>query len=127
MHRSIPLFVLLLLFAGAVVAQPRTYTVPFREINHRILVEVEAESKRHVLLFDTGARLSVLFGQKQGFDCRLRIEHRYDELTLSCDGEASVAFQKAEVEFDGFLGGDLLSKFAVVRINYRTKTIELEQ
>ena len=115
------------LFAGAISAQEQhqTFRIPFREINHRILIDVNVKGKPYVLLVDTGARVSALVKDSL---CKLRVKRHHDRLGFSCDDDiATVAFQKAEVQFDGFLGADLLSKFSSVRIDYRAKTIELEQ
>lgn len=125
-----PCYVRVLAFAAVILAlvvpsHAQTFRVPFREINHRILIDVEVEGKPRVLLFDTGARASLL---TKGSVCTLRLERNRGNLSFSCDEEAVTAtFQKAEVQFDGFLGGDLLSKFSSVRIDFKAGVIELEK
>ena len=109
----------------AAAGEDQTFRIPFREINHRILIDVEVEGKPRVLLFDTGARVSLL---TKGSSCTLRLERHHGNLNFSCGDEAvTAAFQKAEVQFGGFLGADLLSKFSSVRIDYRNRVVELEQ
>jgi hypothetical protein len=118
--------------AGGSLAQeqPRVFRVPFREVNHRILMNVEVDRMPATLLFDTGARVSVLLNQK-GHDCKLRLAHRMQgKFALSCNEIApSIGFTipEKEVRFDGFVGADLMSKFASVRINYSQHLIELEK
>ena len=110
--------------------QPRVFRVPFREVNHRILVNVEVDGTPSTLLLDTGARVSVLLNQK-GYDCELRLARRTQgKFALACnDGAPSVGFiiPEKEVRFDGFVGADLMSKFASVRIDYSRHLIELEK
>ena len=109
--------------------EPRVSRVPFREVNHRILMNVEVDGAPTTLLFDTGARVSVLLKQK-GHDCKLRLAHRMQsKFALACtEGAPSVGFllPEKEVRFDGFVGADLMSKFALVRIDYSHHLIELE-
>lgn len=118
--------------AGVALAQeqPRVFRVPFREVNHRILVNVEVDGTPTTLLFDTGARVSVLLNQK-GYDCKLRVAHRpKGKFALACNDRApTVGFisPEKEVRFDGFVGADLMSKFASVRIDYSQHLIELEE
>jgi len=118
------LCVLAALFAVAAVAgEGQTIRIAFREINHRILIDVRIDGKPATLLFDTGARVST-FG-----NCGLILTSK-EKLTLTCsDEEVTVAFVAPEkgVWLDGFLAADLLSKFAVVKINYKAHVIELEQ
>lgn len=67
---------------------PRVSRVPFREVNHRILVNVEVDGSPATLLFDTGARVSVLLYQK-GHDCKLRLAHRaQSKFALACTERA---------------------------------------
>lgn len=110
--------------------QPRVFRVPFREVNHRILMNVEVDRMPATLLFDTGARVSVLLNRK-GHDCKLRLPHPMQgKFALSCNEIApSVGFiiPEKEVRFDGFVGADLMSKFASVRIDYNQHLIELEK
>ena len=110
--------------------QPRIFRVPFREVNHRILVNVEVDGTPTTLLFDTGARVSVLLKRK-GPDCELRLTHRTQgKFALACNEDAPrVCFiiPEKEVRFDGFVGADLMSKFASVRIDYSQHLIELEK
>ena len=110
--------------------QPRVFRVPFREVNHRILVNVEVNGTPSTLLLDTGARVSVLFNQK-GYDCELRLAHHTQgKFALACNDRApGVGFiiPEKEVRFDGFVGADLMSKFASVRIDYSQHLIELEK
>ena len=110
--------------------QTRVSRVPFREVNHRILMKVEVDGAPTTLLFDTGARVSVLVNQK-GHDCKLRLAHHTQgKFDLACnDGAPSVGFliPEKEVRFDGFVGADLMSKFASVRIDYTHHVIELEK
>ena len=118
--------------AGVALAQeqPRVFRVPFSEVNHRILVNAEVDGTPSTLLFDTGARVSVLFNQK-GYDCELSLaHHRQGKFALACDDRApSIGFiiPEKEVRFNGLFGGDLMSKFASVRIDYNQHLIELEK
>lgn len=111
--------------------QPRVFRVLFREVNHRILMNVEVDRRPSTLLFDTGARVSVLFNRK-GQDCKLRLAQRMEgKFALSCNNEVApgIGFliPEKEVRFDGFVGADLMSKFASVRIDYSQHLIELEK
>jgi hypothetical protein len=126
MLRPVPLFVLLcvLTIVGLASAQPKTITIPFHEINHRILIDVRIDGKPSTLLFDTGARVSVFQS------CSLILIPANEKLKLACSDESiGVAFVAPEkgVRFDGFLGADLLSKFSSVRIDYHNRVIELEK
>lgn len=118
--------------AGVALAQeqPRVFRVPFREVNHRILMNVEVDGRPLTLLLDTGARVSVLLNQK-GHDCELRLEHRTQgKFALACNhGAPTVCFimPEKEVRFEGFVGADLMSKFASVRIDYSQHLVELEE
>ena len=109
-------------------SQHQAFRIPFREVNHRILVNVEVDRMPATLLFDTGARVSVLLNQK-GHDCKLRLAHPMQgKFALSCNEIApSIGFiiPEKEVRFDGFVGADLMSKFASVRIDYSQHLIEL--
>lgn len=108
----------------------QAFRIPFREANHRILVSVEVDGTLRTLLFDTGARVSVLLRRK-GRDCELRLAHHpQGKFALACnDGAPCVGFviPEKEVHFDGFVGADLMSKFASVRIDYSQHLIELEK
>ena len=111
-------------------SQHQAFRIPFREVNHRILVNVEVDGTPTTLLFDTGARVSVLLMRK-GHDCELRLAHRKQgKFALACNDDAPcVGFiiPEKEVRFDGFVGADLMSKFASVRIDYSQHLIELEK
>ena len=115
-------------FAGALSAQPHTITVPFREINHRILIDLEIGGKAATLLFDTGARVSIWVSRDRQ-TCGLILVDPREKLGLECSHEApSVAFiplDEEKIRIDGFLGADVLSKFSSVRIDYRNRVIEL--
>jgi hypothetical protein len=110
--------------------QTRIFRVPFREVNHRILMNVEVDRMPSTLLFDTGARVSVLLNQK-GHACKLHLAHGMQgKFALSCNDVApGIGFiiPEKEVRFDGFVGADLMSKFASVRIDYSQHLIELEK
>lgn len=118
----------LVLVIGVVSAQAqhRTYRVPFREINHRILVDVDVSGKPATLLLDTGAQLSVR-DRGRSDDCELRLAHPRDgTFALACGyHNFTNAYVQPDVYIDGLLGNDLLSKFAAVRIDFRNRVIEL--
>ena len=128
MLRHLLLAVAVSLFASTVHAQ--TFRVPFRSVNHRILIDVEVDGTPATFLFDTGARVSVLFSGK-GHDCQLRLAHHtHGKFALACDGPApsvGFTFPESEVRFNGMLGADLMSKFSSVRIDYKASVIEFEK
>ena len=93
MQKTLLAVLALLLFAGAASAQEHTFRIPFREVNHRILVDVKVDDRPATLLFDTGARASVLLGTV-GYDLQLHLKHG----KFFSGGETNVAFQKAEVK-----------------------------
>ena len=79
---------------------------------------MKVDGRPVTLLFDTGARASVLL-RMIGSDCQLYMRRGQ----FSCVGEITVAFQRPEVHFDGFLGADITSKFALVAIDYTNHVI----
>lgn len=100
---------------GHTRTQPAAFSIPFREVNHRMLIDVNVDDHPATLLFDTGAAASVVL-RKTHNDCKLFM-HRGQ---FFCVGETSVAFQQPEegVHFDGFLGADITSRFSTVAIDY---------
>jgi hypothetical protein len=62
---------------------------------------------------------------KARVDLRLAERHWIDRDVLVMD--LSDASKRMGTRVDGFIGQDVLREFASVRIDYRTKTIELEQ
>jgi hypothetical protein len=141
----------LLLFAGAVSAQEqhRTFSVPFHTAGSMILVDATVNGKPAVLLLDTGADFTIISSQASGLaakldalkatkttgangeyvkarvDLRLSERHWIERDVLVMD--LSDASKRLGTRIDGFVGADLLQEFSAVRIDYRTKTIELEQ
>lgn len=119
----------MLALAGTATAQPSTFRIPFREVNHRILVDVNVDGRPATLFFDTGARVSVWYHRTADDlkTCRLRVARSGN---FVCDGDApDVGFVRPEneVHFDGFLGADVLSKFSSVLIDYKNRMIILSE
>ena len=115
-----------------------------------ILVDATVNGKPAVLLLDTGADFTIISPQASGLttvkvraltankstgangeyvksrvDLRLAERHWIERDVLCMD--LSDASKRMGTRVDGFIGQDVLREFASVRIDYRTKTIELEQ
>jgi hypothetical protein len=67
------LFLALLLFAGAVSAQPQTFRVPFETRSGLIFLRTTLDKQQALLLLDTGSNVSFAF--KDGAASELRGDH----------------------------------------------------
>jgi len=140
-----------LVLAGVALAQEyKTFTVPFHTVNGMILLDATVNDKPAVLLLDTGADATLISPQASGLstaklhplaatkttgangeyvkariDLRLANRHWIERevLVMNLD-EVS---KRMETKIDGFLGQDILRQFSVVRINYKTQVVELEE
>jgi hypothetical protein len=135
------------------VAVARTFTVPFHNINGVILLDAKVNDKPAVLLLDTGAGLTVLSPDAAGWspaDLKKRYANRLavgiDGATHSMGNTAATlevgraltvtpvavadlhTFAKTlNIKLDGILGQDVLRGFSVVRIDYKSQLITLEE
>jgi hypothetical protein len=124
-------------------------TVPFRQVQNMILIDAEVERHRVTLLLDTGANntlVSVDFGTatqhikamkaagqvgaegdyvRAKVDLRISSHHWIDQDVLLVN--TSDLSKRMGVKIDGLIGEDILQEFASVRIDYRSKTIELSR
>ena len=75
----------------------KTYTIPFRQVHHRILVDVEVGRTTATLLLDTGAQLSVRDRGKSD-DCELRLALHGGKFGLACgDHDFTNAYVQPDV------------------------------
>lgn len=117
----------MLALAGTATAQPATVSIPFRQVNTRMLVDVTINKHKVTLLVDTGAALSIWMHNTREdlVKCTLRISRSGEVL---CVGDApGVAFvsPEKEVHFEGFLGNDAFAKFSSVTFDYKNHVIVL--
>jgi len=138
----------LLLLAVSLHAQECTSRVPFHIVSGLILLDGQLNGKPAVLLLDTGANNSVVDYRAAGFDglkldalrstgsagaegaCRVREvklspEHRPLLGRRVCVMDLGDVSRRMGTRIDGFVGQDLLTEFATLRIDYRAKTITL--
>lgn len=144
------LLLVLSLFASFALAQERrTFTVPFDLHGGLILLKGELNGKPATFLLDTGANNSIVDAHSAGFnlkldklrstgavgaegDCvvrevKLSLEHRSWLNRRVCVMDLSDASKRMGLHLDGFIGMDVLSDFRQVRINFETRTLELEK
>lgn len=148
--RALVLLILLLLPLPN-FARPEVATVPFRTAQTFILVQAKVNGNPATLLLDTGANRTIvsikIYGTAQFTLQRMRQNsngpgHVGESVRLTADvalanrvwvGQPVSVMnledlkQELGVNFDGLLGEDLLREFRSVRINYKTRVIELEQ
>jgi hypothetical protein len=146
---------ILVLLLFAVIASPqeqsRTFTVPFHSVRGMILLDGIANGHPVSLLFDTGANNTILSPQAAGLDA---VQLRALQATNAGTGaEGDYIAREADLRLaerdwisqrvlvmdlgdvnkrmgtrvDGILGEDILQTFSAVRIDFRTKTVDLEQ
>jgi len=142
---------LLFIVASAARAQERrTFTVPFRSVNGMILLDGQINGKPAVFLLDTGANNSVVDYRAAGFDSlkldalrstgsagaegdcivrevKLSLEHRSWMNRRVCIMDLSDASKRMGAHIDGFIGTDILESFRSVRIDYKARTVTLEE
>jgi predicted aspartyl protease len=118
------------LFAGVASAQQQSHTfrVQFHSVDDLILLDVNVNGKPAVMLLDTGANVTLL-RHAPANAVAVEIEPSRAVTVTALDLEkVKVHLAKRDMErIDGLLGQDFLRYFSSVRIDYRTKTIELEQ
>jgi hypothetical protein len=124
------LFLALFFFAGA--PQARTIAIPFRDAGDGlILVDLKINGKPRVMLLDSGASVTLFSNAAVHSAISIELEPgRVLGIRAEDTGKIGVTSLKLPKNFphiDGILGQDFLRCFAAVRIDYRTKTIELEQ
>jgi hypothetical protein len=130
-------------------AQDKTYTVPFHSFNGVILLDGQVNRKPPVLLLDTGANNSLVDYQAAGFGA-LKLEALRSTGSAGAEGACAVrevkcrlniapgsrrvcvmdlsdASRRMGTRIDGFVGQDVLSEFASLRIDYKASTITLEE
>lgn len=144
-------FVLALLLCPSAHGQERrTYTVPFHSVNGMILLDGQINGKPAVFLLDTGANNSVVDYRAAGFpnekleilrstgsagaegacivrEVRLSLEHRSWLNRRVCVMDLTDVSRRMGTRVDGFIGMDVLTEFSVVRIDFKNRTIELEE
>jgi len=146
------LFVLFLLLAFLAVArgQERQYVVRFHTVKGLILLDGKLNDKPAVFMLDTGADNSPMDYRSAGYlnfkldalrstggpgssgDCfpgfvKISLEHRSWIGRAVCIMDFSDVSKRMGTKIDGFIGADLLSTFSSVRIDYRAKTVTLEE
>jgi hypothetical protein len=136
-----------------IAAVPRTFTVPFRNVNGVILLDAKVNDRPAVLLLDTGAGLTVLSPDTAAWRSATLKKRFASRLAVGIDGATrsmgnttatfelgraitvtpvAVAdlqsFAKAlNIKLDGILGQDVLRGFSAVRIDYKSQLITLEE
>ena len=145
------LIVLLLLLPLPNRARPRAIHIPFRTVQSMILVDGKVNGNPAILLLDTGANHTIISGKAYG-----KVEFHLQQLRHNLRGpgvsggsiplsadlviadhrwpaqrvsvmELDELNETLKLHFDGLLGQDILRQFRSVRIDYHTKTIELEE
>ena len=147
------LFVVLLVLLAApgyTGAQPAV-SIPFHTVNGMILLDATVNGKPAVLLLDTGANNSIVSQQAAGLATVQLRALQANQGSTGSSGDAvprtidlrladrAWPFRRVLVmdltdtskrlgtRIDGFVGQDVLREFSSVRINYKTRTIELEE
>lgn len=144
-------FVLALLLCPSAHGQERrTYTVPFQSVNGMILLDGQINGNPAVFLLDTGANNSVVDYRAAGFpNEKLELlrstwergsrgslhrarseaipEHRSWLNRRVCAMDLTDLSRRMGTRVDGFIGMDVLTEFSVVRIDFKNRTIELEE
>jgi len=118
--------------------------------NGMILLGGQVNRKPAALLLDTGANNSVVDYQAAGFGAlklealrstggaggrgslrrprsEVSLEHRSRLNSRVCVMDLSDASRRMGTRIDGFVGQDVLSEFASLRIDYKASTITLEE
>lgn len=127
----------------------KTYRVPFHSVNGMILLDATVNGKPAVLLLDTGAEFTIISAQASGLsaaklhtltankaagangeyvksrvDLILDKRHWIDREVLVMDLNDSS--KRLGTRIDGFIGQDVLREFQGVHIDYKARTVTLE-
>jgi hypothetical protein len=121
--------IVLLLFSGAVSAQQRTFTIPFRTVGGMILLDAVVDGKAASLLLDTGANNTIISPQAAGLVAKL------DALKATKTTGAAGEYVKARVDLrlaerhwiDRAVLVMDLQEFSAVRIDFKQHTVEFMQ
>jgi hypothetical protein len=145
-------FLMALVLCGqpANAQERKSFVVPFHTVRGLILLDGQLNGKAAVLLFDTGANISIVDYRAAGFPALkldvLRstgktgaegtcITREVSKLSLglrswfarrTCLMDLSDASKRMGAQIDGFIGTDVLSEFRAVRIDYKAQTLTLE-
>ena len=139
--------IICLFFAGAAPAQEQphaqapsnVFRVPFHTVNGMILIDARVNGQPSVMLFDTGARTTLL-SNVSAPTLQLSKPTYIGESARAdlCLGSLTIASmfvvvnleqakKQVGAHFDGILGQDILREFSSVRINYRASVVEFEK
>lgn len=138
---------LALLFPPPIAAGAGPVLLPFRSVHSMLLIDARVNGEPVTLLLDTGANDTILDVKAYSKVLMLPpVNHQVgivgNALRVRVDLELARRFvfsqpvsvmnlgdlpKRLGAPFDGLLGQDILRQFRSVRINYRTRVIELEQ
>lgn len=133
------------MFFPLALAQPRTFTVPFDLHGGLILLKGELNGKPATFLLDTGSNVSFLDMHVAGLiqfkaekvrrvgmagcllaHAALNLGGQSAPEQKFCVADLSDVSKSVGARVDGFIGADVLSEFRQARINFETRTLELE-
>jgi len=118
----------MVVFSAVALAQPKTFSIPFRNVGNYILVDVQVDHKRTVLLFDTGAVISVVTISKSHTYRKLILDkHKDGTVSFISADDVEIAFVSPNVSVDGFFGQDLMRRFSSIRIDYGRHVVEMTE
>jgi hypothetical protein len=121
------LALLLLLPALASAQAPAPLTLPFREVNGLLFVDIKISGKTASMLLDTGSNVTLV--QRAGPDGNITIEIGDRVFTLHAieiDKSSRIAAEMSrQKDMDGILGGNFMRCFSVMRIDYKAHALVL--
>lgn len=117
-----------MLVVPALAQERATYILPFHTARSLLLVSVTIDGQPKTLIFDTGAERTIVHAL--GVDVERRVTVILPGRTLTNFPIINADLSNlplTKVGADGVLGQDVLRKFSAVRIDYKAKTVTLEE
>lgn len=107
---------------------PLVYTIPFREIDGLILLDVRVNGKPARLMLDTGATITIFRGEAGYIAIEVAPGHLISVQAESFGkiGIINMKIAKTVGPIDGILGENFLRGFRSLRIDYRAHLVELQ-